>query len=38
LIIIEDMSSWTQVAENLVKHVGETIYLRAKVGGKVIRV
>jgi len=27
-----------QVAENLVKHVGGTIYLRAKGGGKVIRV
>ena len=31
------MSNWTQVGENLVKHVGGTIYLRAKVKGKVIR-
>src|SRR5687767_2992762 len=32
------MSDWTQVGENLVRHVGGTIYLRAKVAGKVIRV
>lgn len=33
-----DMGDWTKVGENLVKHVGGTIYLRAKVKGKVIRV
>lgn len=32
------MSEWTQVGENLVKHSGGKIYLRAKVNGKVIRV
>ena len=32
------MSDWTKVGENLMKHVGGTIYLRAKVAGKVIRV
>lgn len=32
------MSDWTQVGENLVKHVGGTVYLRAKVKGKVIKV
>lgn len=32
------MSDWTQVGENLVRHEGGTIYLRAKVSGKVIRV
>lgn len=32
------MGTWTQVAENLVRHQGGTIYLRAKVAGKVIRV
>jgi integrase len=32
------MSDWKQVGENLVRHVGGTIYLRAKVKGKVIRV
>jgi len=31
------MGDWTQVAENLVRHRAGTIYLRAKVGGKVIR-
>lgn len=31
------MGDWTQIGENLVRHVGGTIYLRAKVGGKVIR-
>lgn len=30
--------SWTKVGENLVRHHGGTIYLRAKVGGKVERV
>jgi integrase len=28
---------WTKVGENLVRHPAGTIYLRAKVGGKVIR-
>lgn len=28
---------WTQVGENLVRHRGGTIYLRAKVAGKVVR-
>jgi integrase len=28
---------WTKVAENLVRHPGGTIYLRAKVGGRKIR-
>ena len=32
------MSDWKQVGENLVRHRGGTIYLRAKVHGKVIRV
>jgi hypothetical protein len=32
------MSEWTKVGENLVRHAGGTIYLRAKVKGKVIRV
>lgn len=32
------MSTWTQVGENLVRHEGGKIYLRAKVNGKVIRV
>ncbi len=32
------MSDWTQVGENLVRHRGGKIYLRAKVKGKVIRV
>lgn len=32
------MKDWLQVGENLVKHSGGTIYLRAKVHGKVIRV
>jgi integrase len=32
------MSDWTQVGENLVRHKGGKIYLRAKVKGKVIRV
>lgn len=32
------MGKWTQVGENLVKHQSGTIYLRAKVKGKVIRV
>ena len=31
------MSDWKHVGENLVQHTGGTIYLRAKVGGKVIR-
>jgi hypothetical protein len=31
------MGEWKQVGENLVKHWGGTIYLRAKVRGKVIR-
>lgn len=28
---------WTKVAENLVRHPGVTIYLRAKIGGKKVR-
>lgn len=32
------MSDWQKVGENLQRHVGGTIYLRAKVKGKVIRV
>jgi hypothetical protein len=32
------MGDWTKVGENLQRHVGGTIYLRAKVKGKVIRV
>ncbi|GAA5116988.1 site-specific integrase [Luteolibacter yonseiensis] len=32
------MSDWTQVGENLVRHRAGTIYLRAKVEGKVKRV
>jgi len=32
------MSSWTKVGENLVRWHGGTIYLRAKVAGKMIRV
>lgn len=31
------MSEWQQIAENLVRHSGGSYYLRAKVGGKVIR-
>lgn len=31
------MGDWSQVGENLVKHSAGTYYLRAKVGGKVIR-
>lgn len=31
------MSDWTRVGENLVRHRAGTFYLRAKVGGKVIR-
>lgn len=31
------MGDWTQVAENLVRHQSGTIYVRAKVAGKVIR-
>ncbi len=34
----EDIGDRTQVEENLVRHVGGTIYLRTKVQGKVIRV
>lgn len=32
------METWKQVGENLVRYQGGTIYLRAKVAGKVIRV
>lgn len=32
------MGAWTQVGENLVRHTAGTIYLRAKVAGKVKRV
>ena len=31
------MSEWQQIGENLVRHSGGSYYLRAKVGGKVIR-
>lgn len=31
------VSDWKQVGENLVQHKGGTIYLRAKVAGKVVR-
>lgn len=31
------MGDWQQVGENLVRHRGGTIYLRAKVAGKIIR-
>ncbi len=31
------MGDWTKIRENLMIHVGGTVYLRAKVGGKVIR-
>lgn len=31
------MATWKQVGENLVRHQGGTIYLRAKVAGKIIR-
>lgn len=31
------MSDWTQVVENLVEIYPGTFYLRAKIGGKVIR-
>jgi integrase len=34
----QEMSEWTKVGENLVRYQGGTIYLRAKVHGKVIRV
>ena len=33
-----EMNDWKQVGENLVRHAGGSYYLRAKVGGKVIRV
>lgn len=32
------MSDWQQVGENLVRHRGGTIYLRAKVAGKIKRI
>lgn len=32
------MVTWTKIADNLVRHSGGTIYLRARVGGKPIRV
>ena len=32
------MGDWKQIGENLVRHRGGTIYLRAKVGGKIVRV
>lgn len=31
------MSEWQQIGENLVRHSGGSYYLRAKVGGKIIR-
>jgi integrase len=31
------MATWKKVGENLVRHQGGTIYLRAKVAGKIIR-
>lgn len=32
------MSDWQQIGENLVRHKGGGIYLRAKVGGKIKRI
>jgi len=31
------MATWKQIGENLVRHRGGTVYLRAKVAGKTIR-